>query len=130
MTNLKNHTFTDKNDQLVFAYKYMPGVHVTYLAANDMFKIDYLSNADYASTDLVKDEAAVIGAIMLKIYVIFAKYPKMASIDNLQRYIKALHQYVLTVTAPAKPELSYDEPVSEVPTKAFDMPTPNWVNGD
>lgn len=130
MTNLKNHTFTDKNDQLVFAYKYMPGVHVTYLAANDMFKIDYLSNADYASTDLVKDEAAIIGAIMLKIYVIFAKYPKMASIDNLQRYIKALHQYVLTVTAPAEPEPSYDEPVSEVPTTAFDMPTPNWLNGD
>lgn len=130
MTNLKNHTFTDKNDQLVFAYKYMPGVHVTYLAANNMFKIDYLSNADYASTDLVKDEAAVIGAIMLKIYVIFAKYPKMASIDNLQRYIKALHQYVLTVTAPAEPEPSYDEPVSEVPTTAFDMPTPNWLNGD
>lgn len=130
MTNLTNHTFTDNNNQLVFAYKYMPGVHVTYLAANGMFKIDYLSNADYASTDVVKDEAAVIGAIMLKIYVIFAKYPKMASIDNLQRYIKALHQYILTVTAPAEPEPSYDEPVTDEPTTAFEMPTPNWLNGD
>ena len=125
--NLQEHIDVSRTGSNIFKYKYMPAIKITHLTDSDLFKIDYASTDNAASVDIVNSFTGIASSLMLHMYVVFGKYPKMASIDNMQTMLDLLQEWVDVVRAPEDVQVEKKPEPDPEPTMAKFAPQPDWM---
>jgi len=112
------------NNNSIFNDKKVSSIHISYLNKQKMYKIDYVTSNDFASTDIVKSYNAIIASIMLHSNILFIQYPHLTQLNELTSFFNNIEKWIESIDVPSESNAAEPSPSNRVLTK---IPKPDWA---
>lgn len=112
------------NNNSIFNDKKVSSIHISYLNKQKMYKIDYVTSNDFASTDIVKSYNAIIASIMLHSNILFIQYPHLTQPNELTSFFNNIEKWIESIDVPSESNAAESSPSNRVLTK---IPKPDWA---